>query len=75
MLMHVLVLAEAQSIKAGDKLLGERFAFCIVVDGRVPFKFACITFAAPPLADTARQACQATQGKTSGVLRTISPKL
>ena len=31
--MHVLVLAEAQSIKAGDKLLSERFAFCIVVDG------------------------------------------
>ena len=28
--------------------------------GRVPFKFACIAFAAPPLADTARQACQAT---------------
>lgn len=33
MLMHMLALAEAQSIKAGDKLLGERFAFCIVVDG------------------------------------------
>jgi hypothetical protein len=32
-LMHMLVLADAQSIEAGDKLHGERFAFCIVVDG------------------------------------------
>ena len=32
-LMHMPVFADAQSIEAGDKLLSERFAFFIVVDG------------------------------------------
>ena len=31
--MHMPVFADAQSIEAGDKLLSERFAFFIVVDG------------------------------------------